>query len=167
MRKMTESNLSQAFAGESQAHMRYMIFADRAEQEGRSNVARLYRAVAFAERIHATNHFKALEQLGKTSENLGVAIAGETFEVDEMYPAYLEVANLQEEKKAQRSMSYAWETEKVHAVLYRDALGAVDSDQDLSVGDIQICDVCGYTLVGDAPDKCPLCSAASQHFKKF
>ncbi|MCL5960642.1 MAG: rubrerythrin family protein [Chloroflexi bacterium] len=168
MRKMTDTNLSQAFAGESQAHMRYLIFADQAEKEGHLNLARLYRAIAFAERVHATNHFRALGQAGTTLDNLGVAIAGETFEVEEMYPAYREVAKLQEEKKAERSISYALEAEKVHAVLYGEAKQTLaNGGGDVLLGDIQICDVCGHTVVGQAPDKCPLCGAPRQHYRKF
>lgn len=112
---MTESNLRSAFAGESQAHMRYLIFADRAEKEGYANVARLFRAIAYAEQVHATNHYRELGDINVSPQNLQVAIDGESWEVEEMYPAYLAVAQLQEEKGAQRSMGYALEAEKIHA----------------------------------------------------
>lgn len=104
MRKMTEQFLRAAFAGESQAHMKYLIFAEQAEKEGRKNTARLFRAVAHAEKVHATNHFKALGDLGGGVKNLDAAIEGETFEAEEMYPAYDTVARLQSEKAAMKSI---------------------------------------------------------------
>ena len=103
MKKMTEENLKAAFAGESQAHMKYLVFADKAEQEGKLNTARLFKAIAYAEQVHATNHLKALGNVKSTSENLDTAIGGETFEVEEMYPAYNAVAELQNEKGAKRA----------------------------------------------------------------
>ena len=109
MHKMTQQNLQSAFAGESQAHMRYLIFAEVAEKEGMLNVARLFRTIAYAEHVHAQNHLRELAGIGKTLENLDTAIAGETFEIDEMYPAYNEVAKLQKESGAQKSMHYALE----------------------------------------------------------
>ena len=121
MRKMTESNLQAAFAGESQAHMRYLIFSDRAEKDGQANVARLFKAIAFAEQVHATNHLKTLDGIDTTAGNLQTAINGETFEVEEMYPAFRAVAELQGEKGAVRSTGWALEAEKVHAELYSQA----------------------------------------------
>jgi rubrerythrin len=167
MRKMTESNLQAAFAGESQAHMRYLIFADKAEKEGHANVARLFKAIAFAEQVHATNHFRNLGGIGGTANNLQVAINGETYEVEEMYPAYKAVAELQEEKGAVRSTSWALEAEKVHAVLYGQAKTAVEGRQDADIGDIYICEVCGWTGTGEPPDRCPLCGAPASRFRQF
>ena len=167
MRKMTEENLKAAFAGESQAHMKYLAFASRAEKEGFKNVARLFKAISYAEQIHATSHLRVLKGIGKTSANLAAAIGGETFEVDEMYPAYLSVAELQEEKGAQVSMNYALEAEKTHAGLYTEAKEAVDAGDDVEVGDIFICDVCGYTVTEEAPDVCPVCQATKDKFSKF
>jgi len=167
MRKMTESNLQAAFAGESQAHMRYLIFADKAEKEGHAKVARLFNAIAFAEQVHATNHFKNLQGVGSTTDNLQAAINGETYEVEEMYPAYKAVAELQEEKGAVRSTSWALEAEKVHAALYGQAKTAVEGRQDADIGDIYICEVCGWTTTGEAPDRCPLCGAPAGKFKRF
>lgn len=167
MRKMTEGNLQAAFAGESQAHMRYLIFADKAEKEGRANVARLFRAIAFAEQVHATNHYKVLDGVGGTADNLQVAINGETYEVEEMYPAFRAVAELQEQKGAVRSTTWALEAEKVHAELYGQAKAAVEGGQDVDVGDIYICEVCGWTGTGEAPDKCPLCGAPSSRVRGF
>lgn len=167
MRKMTEENLKAAFAGESQAHMKYLAFAARAEREGLPNVARLFKAISYAEQIHATSHLRVLKGTGKTSANLEAAIEGETFEVDEMYPAYLSVAELQAEKGAQVSMNYALEAEKTHAGLYTEAKEAVDTGNDIEVGNILICDVCGYTVTEEAPDVCPVCQATKDKFSKF
>ncbi|MCX8171759.1 MAG: rubrerythrin family protein, partial [Candidatus Bathyarchaeota archaeon] len=114
MRKMTEDNLKNAFAGESQAHMRYLIFAEKAEEEGFKNVARLFRAIAYAEMVHAANHYNVLGMIRGTAENLQEAINGETYEVNEMYPAYNAVAKLQDEKGAQRTTDWALQAEKIH-----------------------------------------------------
>lgn len=167
MKKMTADNLSAAFAGESQAHVRYLIFADRADQEGKPQVARLFRAVAFAEQVHARNHLRALDKIGSTADNLAAAIAGETFEVEEMYPAYLTVAKFQDEKGAQRSITGALETEKVHMDMYKDARQAVDTGKDADTGPIGICEGCGFTIEGKAPDKCPVCGAPAERFRMF
>jgi rubrerythrin len=164
---MTEDNLKAAFAGESQAHMRYLIFAQRAERDSRPNVARLFRAIAYAEQIHATNHFKELGNIKDSAQNLGVAIAGETYEVEEMYPAFRAVAELQGEKGAQRSTDWALQAEKIHAQMYGQAKQAVEQGQDIAPGDIYICDVCGYTVEGVAPDKCPVCGAKADKFTRF
>jgi rubrerythrin len=181
MRAMTAGNLRSAFGGESMASMRYLIWADQAEKEGFPNVARLFRAVSYAERVHATNHFRAMKDvsgafevtsgggfgLGSTAENLQGAIDGENFEVAEMYPAYLEVAKLQGEKGAERSMSYALAAEKIHAAMYQEAKQAVDGGSDVELGAVQICDVCGYTAQGEPPEKCPICGATKAKFTAF
>ncbi|MCM8814460.1 MAG: rubrerythrin family protein [Candidatus Omnitrophica bacterium] len=167
MKKMTEANLKAAFAGESQAHMKYLIFAQKAQEEGKPNVARLFEAISLAEQVHATNHLKALNEVGDTIENLQTAISGETFEVEEMYPAYDAVAKLQEEKSAQKSINYALSAEKVHAGLYSKAKQAVESGADVKIGKISVCKVCGWTIEGDAPERCPLCNAAKENFKTF
>lgn len=167
MRRMTEEDLKAAFAGESQAHMRYLIFAQKAEEEGYPNIARLFRAISFAEQVHATNHFRALGDLGSSADNLDAAIGGETFEVEEMYPAYDAVAELQGEKGARRSIRYALEAEKIHAAMYSKAKEAVKSGKDLEVGQIYICEVCGYTGEGEPPDRCPICGATKDKFRTF
>jgi len=164
---MTESNLKGAFAGESQAHMRYLIFAERAEKEGYANLARLFRAIAYAEQIHATNHYKELRGIKTSAENLQAAIDGETYEVNEMYPAYLAVAQLQEEKGAQRSMGYALEAEKIHATMYTEAKEATKAGKDIEIGAIYICSVCGHTVEGEPPERCPVCSAKREKYVKF
>ena len=167
MHPMTKENLKSAFSGESQAHMKYLMFADKAEEEGFKNIARLFRAIAFAERIHASNHLNALNGSNLTLDNLDIAIAGETFEVNEMYPAYKAVAELQDEKKAVKSMHYALEAEKIHATLYSEAKDTVKSGKDLEIGDVHICPVCGHTVVGKAPERCPICGIQGERFRKF
>ena len=167
MEAMTQENLSAAFAGESQAHVKYLNFADKAEKEGLPNVARLFQAASYAEQIHASNHLKALDGVQGTAANLGAAIGGETFEVDQMYPAYMAVAEKQGEMKALRSMSWAIEAEKVHAKLYGDAKQSVEAGQDMAAVDIWVCTVCGFTMEGVPPDKCPLCGTPKERFRKF
>ncbi len=167
MKKMTQANLEAAFAGESQAHMRYLIFADVAEKEGKPNIAKLFRAIAYAEQVHATNHFRELGNVGKTPDNLQAAIEGETFEVEEMYPAYDAVAKLQGEKGAERSINYAIEAEKLHAKMYKDAKDKAEANQDAEVRSVYVCPVCGYTAIDDAPEKCPVCGLPGEKFKKF
>ena len=167
MRKMTEENLKAAFAGESQAHIRYLIFAEAAEREGKPNIARLFRAIAYAEQVHAANHLGELGGIGKTPENLAEAIAGETFEVEEMYPAYDAVAELQGEKGAKRSIHYALEAEKIHARMYEKAKEAAEKGQDIELKTVYICPVCGYTVEGEAPEYCPVCGAPREKFKNF
>ena len=167
MHKMTEENLKAAFAGESQAHMRYLIFAEVAEREGKPNIARLFRAIAYAEQVHAQNHLRELSGIQDTSRNLAEAIAGETFEVEEMYPAYDAVAELQGEKGAKRSIHYALEAEKIHARMYEKAKEAAAKGQDIELKTVYICPVCGYTVEGEAPEHCPVCGAPRENFKSF
>jgi rubrerythrin len=167
MHNMTEDNLKAAFAGESQAHMRYLVFAEKAEKEGLSNIARLFRATAYAEQIHASSHLRTLGGVQSTPENLIEAIGGETYEVEEMYPAFIAVAEAQEEKRARLSMNYAMEAEKTHAALYEQAKESADAGQDAEFGTIHVCDVCGYTVEGEAPDRCPVCKAKKERFRAF
>ncbi len=167
MRKMTAADLATAFAGESQAHMKYLNFAHRAREEGLANIARLFEAIAYAEQVHASNHLRELEMIKGTVDNLQAAIDGENYEVDEMYPAYYAVAQLQEEKGAQRSIRYALEAEKIHAGLYAQARAAAAAGQDIADTPVHICEVCGHTVVGEAPDRCPVCGAPKGRFRTF
>lgn len=167
MKKMTEQNLKDAFAGESQAHIKYLAFAERAERDGLASVARLFRAASFAEQIHATAHLRTLNGIGATAENLTAAIGGETFEFEEMYSAYVAVAKAQEEPKAERSFQRAMDAEKVHAALYSRAKEAVGQGHDAGIGPVVVCGACGYTAEGEAPDVCPLCGAKKERFVKF
>jgi len=167
MRKMTEDNLKSAFAGESQAHMRYLIFAKRAEAEGFPNIARLFKAISYAEQVHATNHFDALGFIRGSSDNLQMAIDGETYEVNEMYPAFNAVAQMQGEKGAVQTFNFALQAEKIHASMYQNAKQTVESRRDIQLGPMFICEVCGHTVEDEAPDKCPICGAAKEKFRKF
>ncbi len=167
MKKETEENLKNAFAGESQAHMKYMTFADKAEKEDLPNVARLFRANSFAEQVHAANHLRTLSGIGKTSDNLQDAIEGETYEVEEMYPAFISKAEEDQEKGAETVTKWALEAEKVHAKLYKKAKQAVDNGQDMEFAPIHVCQVCGFTVEGEAPDKCPLCGSPKEKFSRF
>lgn len=166
MKETTEKNLKDAFAGESQAHMKYLVFADRAEREGLSNIARLFRAASLSEQIHAANHLKALG-VGKTAENLDVAFGGESYEIATMYPEFIAAAEVDQEKRALQSMSAAMEAEKVHAGLYARAKAAVTGGADMVSVAIFVCPVCGYTMEGEAPERCPVCNAPSSMFVTF
>jgi rubrerythrin len=164
---MTSQNLKEAFAGESQAHMKYTIFGDIAEKEGYPEVARLFHAIAYAERVHAANHLRELGGVGQTAQNLKSAEAGEIYEVQQMYPAFKEVARLQGEKGAVRSTHYALEAEKLHIDLYHDAQEMVLAGHDIEGRPVYVCPTCGFTVVGDPPAKCPVCAEPSQNFAKF
>ncbi len=166
MKKMTEQNLKEAFAGESQAHMKYLAFAKKAEAEGKPNIAKLFRATAFAEQVHAINHLRVLGGIGTTEENLQSGVEGEDFEVEEMYPAYDAVAKLQQEKGAIRTIHYAIEAEKIHSSFYAQAKQKVRDNQDIDLEKINICSVCGYTAE-EAPDTCPVCGAKKEKFVEF
>jgi rubrerythrin len=167
MRKMTEQNLKDALAGESQAHIKYLAFAEQAAKENLPNVARSFKANSYAEQIHATNHLRTLGGIGKSIENLSAAVAGENFEVEEMYPAYLAVAQAQGEKQAVTCLSAAMAAEKVHAGIYEKAKTAVERGKDIEYKPIHVCSVCGFTMEGDAPDKCPVCGVPKAKFLTF
>jgi rubrerythrin len=167
MGQMTEKSLQEAFAGESQAHMKYLIFSEKAEKEGYPNIARLFKAIAYAEQVHATNHARQLGMIKDTAENLDTYVAAETYEVEEMYPAFMAIAKLQGEKGAELSMHYAIEAEKIHAELYGKAKQEVSKGKDLEISEVYICPVCGYTHEGKPPEKCPVCGVSSDKFKKF
>ena len=167
MKAMTHENLKSALAGESQAHIKYLAFAAQAEKEGKPNIARLFRAIAYAEEVHAINHLRELDGVGNTVANLEAAIAGENFEVEEMYAAYLSVAEAQEEKGAKRTMNYAVEAEKIHADMYGDAKKTAEAGEDIQIDEVYICPVCGFTHIGEPPDRCPVCNAKKERFKAF
>ena len=168
MRKMVKKSLEEAFAGESMAHMKYTIFAEQAEKEGKKNIARLFRAIAYAEFVHAKNHARNLGYIKSTPENLETAIGGETFEVEDMYPAYLQLAKYFNEKGAENSFHFAIEAEKIHAKMYSEAKEKAEKGEDIEEKDIYICPVCGYTYVGeDPPERCPVCGISREKFVKF
>jgi rubrerythrin len=159
----TEKNLGDAFAGESQANRKYLAFAKQAEQEGHKQVAKLFRAAAEAETVHAHAHLKTLGGIGKTVDNLKTAIAGETHEFKKMYPEFIAEAKKEGNKAAERSFSFANEVEKIHAGLYQKALDNLGKNSD---ADYYICSVCGMTVENEAPEKCPVCGAAKKAFFK-
>jgi rubrerythrin len=178
---MTNEFLHSAYGGESMAHMRYMIWGDMALKEGFPNVKKLFEAIAFAEQVHATNHFRAIggETTGatvtaggifgpnKTADNLRGAIMGELHEVEQMYPVYLNTAEFQNEADAKRSFHYALEAEKQHAMLYQMALDAVSGGKDIALNAVCICPVCGHTILNEAPDRCPVCGAMKDMYHIF
>jgi len=167
MQDMTEQNLKDALAGESQAHIKYLAFAEQARRDGKPNIARLFEAVSFAEQVHATSHLRTLGLIGDTSKNIQAAYSGETFEIEQMYPAYDAVAQLQGEKQAIRSFHYAVEAEKQHQALYTETGGLLESGKDRSDAAVFVCPVCGHTVVGGAPDRCPVCNARGSSFRSF
>ena len=167
MKDMTKQNLGAALAGESQAYMKYTAFAAQAAKEGKPNIARLFTAIAFAEQSHATNHLRELGYIGDTVANLNAAINGENFEVDVMYAAYLVTAEAQQEKGALRTMNYAIEAEKIHSDMYGDAKKAAEAGQDFQIGQVYVCPVCGFTHIGEPPDRCPVCNTKKDKFKAF
>ena len=158
------ANLNEAFAGESQANRRYLAFAQKAEQEGYLQIARLFRAAAEAETVHALNHLRALKAIHSTAENLKEAVQGETAEFRDMYPKMIAEARAEAHKDAERTFNFANEVEKVHARLFQKALENLD---DKKMEDIHVCPVCGYTVEGEPPDKCPVCGANKKTFKRI
>jgi len=163
MSKVVE-DLKAAFAGESQANRRYLAFAKKADEEGLPQVARLFRAAAHAETIHAHNHLRALGEIRTTRENLEEAIQGENYEVVSMYPEFMKDAEDNDDRKAFTSFRFAFEVEKVHEDLFRQALTSLAEQPELF--DYYVCPVCGYTHAGSAPDRCPVCGAPASRFEK-
>ncbi len=162
----TEQNLKDAFAGESQANRKYLAFARKAEQEGYAKVAKLFRAAAAAETIHAHNHLRELKGIKSTRENLQEAINGESYEFQKMYPAMIDDARNEGHQPALRTFSLANEVEKVHAALYTKALAELETNGRNTALDYYVCSVCGYTAEGEAPDECPVCKAKKQAFMR-
>jgi len=159
----TEANLREAFAGESQANRKYLAFAKKAEKDGYGQVAKLFRAAAAAETVHAHSHLRTLGEIKSTAENLKQAVAGETHEFKNMYPEMIEDAKAEDNKAALRSFTYANDVEKIHAELYQKALDNMDNMPEV---DYYVCDVCGYTCENEPPDVCPVCGAKAKAFFK-
>ncbi len=160
----TENNLQDSFAGESQANRKYLAFAKKADKEGYKQVAKLFRAAAEAETVHAHNHLKQMDGIKSTKENLEAAISGESYEFQTMYPQMIKDAEEEGNKGALRSFNFANEVEKIHAELYKKALDNLGSNEE---HDYFVCEICGYTAEGEAPDKCPVCSAKKELFRKI
>lgn len=159
----TQQNLEAAFAGESQANRKYLAFAQKADAEGYPQAAKLFRAAAHGETIHAHAHLRALGGISTTADNLKEALGGETYEFESMYPPMIAEAESEGDKAAARSFTYANEVEKVHAKLYQDAM---DNLENLETQEYYVCSVCGYIAVDELPDTCPVCKAKSKVFSK-
>lgn len=159
----SKENLMAAFAGESQANRKYLAFAEKAESEGYPKAAKMFKAAAMAETVHALAHFKAAGEVGSTVENLTAAAAGETFEFEKMYPPMIDAAKLEDNKVALKSFENAIAAEQVHAALYKNVLESLKKDED---SEFYVCKVCGNVAEGEAPDTCSICGAKKQAFEK-
>lgn len=162
----TKDNLKAAFAGESQANRMYLAFAKKAEAEGYGQVAKLFRAAAEAETVHAHAHFRVMGGIKSTEENLKDAIKGEGYEFQQMYPQFLKEAQDEGNKAAVGSFQNALAVEEIHHGLYSDALAAVQASADLPENKVYVCSVCGNTVFGEPPDKCPVCGALKSKFNE-
>ena len=160
----TEKNLKEAFAGESQANRKYLAFAKKAELENLKGVAKLFRAAAAAETVHAHTHLEVLNGVGPTLANLKEAYGGEHHEFTSMYPEFIKIAKAEKNNAALKSFHWANEVEKVHGELYKNAIEALESGGSVPEHDYYICPKCGYTVADSAPDKCPVCGAKKDEF---
>jgi rubrerythrin len=163
----TDANLQEAFGGESKANRRYLFFADKAEKEDFTGVARLFRAVAEAETVHARNHLNALDAIGSTKENLMAASIGEHQEFTGMYPVFIEVAKEERNDRADRTFALANAVEKIHHGFFEAALKEVKEGKKPAEAAYYVCQVCGNTVAGAAPDKCSVCGSTAKAFKKI
>jgi len=166
---MTKSmdDLQAAFAGESQANRKYLAFAKKADADGLTQVAKLFRAAAAAETVHAHNHLRAMDGVGSTNDNLKAAIAGENYEWVTMYPAFIKDAEDESAKRALNSFKLAFQVEKVHEELYRNALAAVEVQESLPEVDYYVCPVCGFTHEGPLEGNCPICNTSAARFERI
>ena len=161
----TDDNVRAAFAGESQANRKYIFFAEKAEAEGYQQVAKLFRAVADAETVHAKNHLRVLDEIKSTEENLSSAIDGENYEFSTMYPSFIKKAEEDGNEKAIKSFDLANKVEKIHHTLFQSVLSKIKARQVVGQKPIYVCQVCGYTVEGEAPERCPVCGAPIKMFK--
>ncbi len=164
MMTKTGKNLQEAFAGESQANRKYLAFAKKAEEEGFPQVAKLFRAAAEAETIHAHNHLREMGGIKSTKENLEAAISGESYEFQNMYPQMIADAKEEGNDSAIRTFHMANEVEKIHAELYRKALENLGKNEPV---DYFVCEVCGNTVENEPPETCPICGAKREMFKRI
>jgi len=162
----TIENLKDAFAGESQANRRYLAFARKAEEEGFPQIAKLFRAAAEAETVHALNHVRIMGEVKSTAENLETAVSGETFEYKKMYPEYVKTAKQEKNDQAVWSFNVANQVEQIHANLFTKAVKALKSSKELAKVDYYVCSVCGNTVQNEAPEKCPICGNPKTKFFK-
>ncbi len=161
----TKENLGLAFAGESQASRKYLSFAEKAEEEGYRRIARLFRAAADAETVHAGNHFRVMQGIKSTKENLITAISGENYEFTEMYPTFIKQAETEDEKKAAESFDLANKVEQIHHGLYEATLNMLERGEVMELKAFYVCQYCGNTVERQAPEKCPICGAPKKTFK--
>jgi rubrerythrin len=163
----TNENLKNAFTGESQANRRYIAFARKADDEGFPQIAKLFRAAAEAETVHALNHLRVSSGVKSTAANLETALSGETFEFQKMYPEYLKAAEQEGNKQAVWSFDVANKVEQIHASLYTKAIEAMKNKQDLSQIEYYVCSVCGNTVEDNVPERCPICGSPKDKFNKI
>jgi len=161
----TSENLQAAFDGESQASRKYLFFAEKAREEGYKQIARLFRAAADAETVHARNHFKVMQAVKSTRENLMAAKDGESYEFLEMYPGFIKQAEAEGADKARDSFGLANKVEQIHHRLFETSLGKLEKGEAIDEKPIYVCQVCGNTVLGEAPEKCPICGAPRKMFK--
>jgi len=161
----TNDNLQEAFAGESQASRKYLYYAEKADKEDQKYIARLFRAASDAETAHARNHLNVMGGIKSTADNLKDAIEGENHEFTKMYPDFIEVAGSEENKKAAGTFDLANKVEQIHHTLYSNALARMEKGEDIENKPIYVCQYCGNTVVGEAPDKCPICGVPNKMFK--
>ena len=162
----TDDNLKAAFACESQANRLYLAFAKKAEEEGLTQTAKLFKAAAEAETVHALNHIRITGQIKSTLENLGTAITGETYEFKKMYPEFIAEAKKEGNKQAAYSFDLANKVEQIHAGLYQKAIDSLKNKKEIAKVDYYVCSVCGNTVEGSAPDRCPICGSPKEKFFK-
>lgn len=163
----TRDNLQTAFAGESQANRKYLAFAKQAEKEGFSQIAKLFKAAAAAETVHAHAHLRVMDGVKSTAENIKGAMEGEKFECDQMYPKFVEEARNEDDKRALVSFQNAMAVEQVHFSLYLEASKKLSDGEDMPAAKIYVCSVCGNTVLDSAPDKCPVCGVGSDKFEEI
>jgi rubrerythrin len=161
----TKDNLGSAFTGESKANRKYLFFADKAEEEGLKRVARLFRASADAETVHAKNHLRVMQGIKSTKDNLLAAINGEKHEFTEMYPAFIKQAETEGEERASRSFHLANKVEQIHHDLYQDAIDRLEKGEAMELKPFYVCQYCGNTVEGEAPNICPICGVPRKMFK--
>ncbi|MDQ7822938.1 MAG: rubrerythrin family protein [Candidatus Eremiobacteraeota bacterium] len=167
MKKIAEQKVREALASECLDHMRYLIFAEKAKEEGYHNIARLFQTIAYAERIHARKYLLTLQDVGTTKENLLSSLAEEKFQSEELYPALFEIAGFFKEVEAQIGFHGAQQSEQVHTALFQKALETIEAQKDIILGEIHICRNCGFSLEGSPPPTCPVCGMAKEKFKQF
>jgi len=163
----TSDNLQEAFAGESQASRKYLYFAEKADEEGRKQIARLFRAASDAETVHARNHLRVMQGIKSTSDNLKAAIGGEHYEFTKMYPDFMKQADAEGNKKANDTFDLANKVEQIHHRLYQTALNILEKGQDMTEKPIYVCQYCGNTVEGEPPDRCPICGMPKKMFRRI